>query len=141
MALTERKLVRAEISALFAGLTSVQSNLAYPPLALNGISPLVYLQNDGTLPTMLAYSSNLFDYFFVLTICVNRQAHGDEGAEDALDDVWTDVMQAIRDNVTGSTYTALEAATTRSRPFFAVVDGIPYRFEEVALMVRSNITG
>lgn len=141
MALTERNLVRAEISALFAGLTSIQSNLAYPPLSLDGKSPLVYLQNDGTLPVMLARYSNQFDFFFVLTICINRQAHGAAGAEDKLDEVWTDVMQAIRDNVTGTTYTALEAASARSNPFFSTVDGIPYRFEEIVLMARSNITG
>jgi hypothetical protein len=140
MALTDRKLVRQEISALFNGITEVQENLAYPPLALEGKSPVVWMYGDGTLPQMLARLSNQFDYFFIITIAINRQAHG-SASEDLLDTIWTKVLQAIRDNVSGTNYSALEAATQRSRPIFAKVDGIPYRFEEIPLMARSNISG
>ncbi|MCL4867755.1 MAG: hypothetical protein KJ063_02205 [Anaerolineae bacterium] len=140
MALTNRKDVRLEVSALFEGITAIAVNLPYPPLSLDGVSPLVYLHDDGVAPEMLAAASNQFDFYFVLTLCINRQAYGEAAAEDALDEVWTAVMQAIRDNVTGVTYTALEVEG-RTRPFFALVDGVHYRFEELSLMARGNISG
>lgn len=141
MALTNRGLVRAEISALFTSITALQENLAYPPLALEGKSPVLFMQGDGTLPQMLAKLSNQFDFFFVATIAINRVAHGGEEAENLLDDIWTAVLQKIRDNVSGTNYMALVAWQERSRPFFATVDGVAYRFEEVPVMARSNITG
>lgn len=141
MALTDRTVVRAEISALFTGITAVQENLAYPPLSLDGKSPLLYLHNDGTFPEMLARLSNQFDYFFVLTIAINRQKHGASGGEDKLDEVWTAVLQKIRDTPSGTNYSVLTASSQRSRPSFAIVDGIPYRFEEIFIMARSNIGG
>lgn len=141
MALTNRGLVRAEISALFDSITALQENLAYPPLALEGKSPVLFMHGDGTLPQMLARLSNQFDFFFMATIAINRVAHGGEEAEDLLDTIWTSVIQKVRDNVTGTNYMALTVWSGRSRPFFATVDGIAYRFEEVPIMARSNITG
>lgn len=141
MALTNRGSVRAEISALFDSITALQENLAYPPLALEGKSPVLFMHGDGTFPQMLAKLTNQFDHFFVVTIAINRVAHGAEEAEDLLDTIWTAVQQKVRDNVTGTTYMALTTWSGRSRPFFATVDGVAYRFEEIPVMARSQVTG
>jgi len=141
VALTSRDLVRLEISALFDGIAGLQNNLAYPPIALEGASPVLWLHGDGTVPVMLARNSNQFDYYFIATIAINRQGHGAEVAENLLDSIWTAVIQAIRDNVTGTNYSTLNASPAKSRPYFATIDGLPYRLEEVAIMARSNITG
>lgn len=141
MALTNRKLVRQEISNLFDGITSLQQNLEYPPIALEGKSPVFYLHSDGTMPLMLAKYSNQFDHFFVGTIAINRQKHGASGAEDLLDTIYTAILQAVRDTPSGTTYMSVEVADRRSSPFFATIDGIGYRLEELYFMARSNITG
>ena len=93
------------------------------------------------MPKMLAKHSNEFDHYFIATIAINRQAHGAAAAEDVLDGVYTAVLQAIRDTPTGTSYSVLVPAVARSRPYFATVDGLPYRFEEVPIMARSNIAG
>lgn len=139
--ITDRSVIRAEISALFTSIDALESNLAYPPIALEGASPVLYLQADGTLPTMLALHSNQFDHRFVATIAVNRERHGAAAAESVLDDVYTAVVQAIRDNPTGANYMSLVMDEQRSRPFFATIDGVAYRLEEMFISARSNITG
>lgn len=141
MALTSRQLVREEISALFDGVAALQENLAYPPIALEGKSPLFYLHGDGTLPLMLSLNANQFDHFLVGTIAVNREKHGASGAEDLLDSIWTTIVQEVRDAPTGTYYMSLDVAAQRSRPYFATVDGVAYRFEELFFMARSNISG
>lgn len=141
MALTSRQLIRDEISTLFDGVAALQENLAYPPLALEGKSPLFYLHADGTLPLMLSLNANQFDHYFIGTIAVNREKHGASGAEDLLDTIWTAILQEVRDTPTGTYYMSLDVAANRSRPYFATVDGIAYRFEELYFMARSNITG
>lgn len=141
MPLTSRELVREEISDLFDSITALQANLAYPPLALEGKSPLLYIHNSGTLPEMLGAYSNQFDYFFTLTICINRKAHGESASETLLDQIWTNVLQKIRDNNSGTNYSVLSVWQEKSSSFFATVDGIPYRFEDILVMARSNISG
>lgn len=141
MPLTSRELVREEISDLFDSITALQANLSYPPIALEGKSPVLYMHNAGTLPEMMSASSNQFDYFFVLTIAVNRKAHGEAGAETLLDQIWTSVLQKIRDNNSGTNYSVLSVWQEKSKSFFGTVDGVPYRFEEILVMARSNISG
>lgn len=141
MSITDRGTIRAELSALFDGIATIETNLAYPPIALEGASPVLYLQANGTVPTMLARHSNQFDHQFMATIAVNRERHGAAAAESVLDDVYTAVVQAIRDNPTGTSYMSLVMDEQRSRPFFATIDGIAYRLEELFISARSNITG
>lgn len=141
MPLTSRELVREEISDLFDSITALQANLPYPPLALEGKSPLLYIHNSGTLPEMLGAYSNQFDYFFTLTICINRKAHGESASETLLDQIWTSVLQKIRDNNSGTNYSVLSVWQEKSNSFFATVDGVPYRFEDILVMARSNISG
>lgn len=141
MALTNRKLIRQEISDLFDSVTSLQANLDYPPIALEGKSPVFYMHSDGTLPLMLSLHANQFDHFFVGTIAVNREKHGAQGAEELLDTIYTAILQEVRDTPSGTYYMSVEVADRRSSPYFATVDGIAYRFEELYFMARSNITG
>jgi len=107
MALTSRELVRAEISALFDSITELQENLAYPPLALQGKSPVLSLHSDGTIPKMVSASVNEFDHYFIATIYINREAHGTESGETLLDQIYTKVLQEVRDQVTGTNYATL----------------------------------
>lgn len=142
MAIVDRALVRAEISALFDDIEALEANLAYPPLELSGRSPVVSLHGDGTIPQFLSADYNQFDHFFVATIYVNRRAHGGEMAEALLDAIYTAILQAARDAVTGVHYMEMVAAPgARSRPSFPVIDGIPYRVEEIYLMARSYPSG
>lgn len=142
MALTDRSLVRDEIYGAIAAVTAIQNAYNYPPLALEGASPVVWIHNDGTHANFLARNSNQIDHYFVITIAVNRKAHDVSNAEIVLDDVYTSIMQALRDIVVGTNYSALQVrADRRSQAIFGIVDGIPYRFEEIYIMARSNITG
>lgn len=142
MALTNRGLVRAEISALFDSISELQQNLAYPPTALNGESPILTMRGDGTTPEMVSANHNQFDHFFIATILVNQAAHGVEGSEDLLDTIYTAVMQKIRDNITGTNFQELVADASQSQAgFLETIDGIPYRYEEVSMFARSNPNG
>lgn len=141
MALTSRQTVREEVSALFNGITEVQLNAAYPLLALNGQSPVLELRDDGTSPMFVSKSNNQVDHYFKLAIFINREAHGAEAAENLLDTIWTAVMQACRDQVTGTSFMELVVDDQRSQPQFATIDGLPYRFEEISIMTRSNPNG
>jgi hypothetical protein len=141
MSLTNRTLIREEISALFAGIAALERNLAYPPIALEGESPVLYLQAGGTEAVMLSLHANQLDHQFVATIAVNRERHGGAAAEGVLDVAYTSVLQAIRTTPTGTNYMSLVVDEQRSRPYFATVDGVAYRFEEIVITARSNITG
>ena len=141
MSLTDRTLIREEISALFDDITALEKNLPYPPIALEGESPVLYLQAGGTEAVMLSRHANQLDHQFVATIAVNRERHGGAAAEDVLDAVYTAAVQAIRTTPTGTNYMSLVVDEQRSRPYFATVDGVAYRFEEIVITARSNITG
>lgn len=141
MSITDRAIIRAEISALFDSIAAVEENLPYPPLALEGKSPVLYLHTNGTLPIMLSRHANQVDHQFIITVAINRQRHGADEAENVLDEVWTAVTQAIRTTPTGDSYMSLVMDDQRSQPYFATVDGIAYRFEELYVTARSNITG
>lgn len=141
MALTDRKLIREEISALFDSISAIQENLDHPPITIEGKSPVVSIHADGTLANMVAKNTNEFDHFFRVTIYVNREAHGSADAEDKLDEIYTAIMQEIRDQVTGTNYMELTAAPSRSLPAFQTIDGAPYRVEEVIVVARSNPSG
>ena len=143
MALTSRQTVREEVSALWDGITELQANYAYPILQLDGSSPLVDLRIVGTRAEFVSRSTNKIDHTFKARIFVNRQAHGGAGgAEDLLDAIWLKMMQACRDNVTGTNFMELVVDDQRSEADFAeTVDGIPYRIEEITLFTRSNANG
>ncbi len=141
MALTDRKLIRAEVSALFDGITELQANYAYPVLELGGLSPVMDMHSDGTRAGMISASVNRFDHYFKLGVYVNRTAHGAEEAENLLDSIYTQIMQECRDHITGTLFMELVVDDERSQPQFAVIDGIPYRLEEIGLYVRSNASG
>jgi hypothetical protein len=136
--LTSRQLIRAEISALFDDIDALASNLPYAPLRLGGMSPVLSLRVDGTLPLFVTATVNQFDHYFLATIFVNREAHGAVAADDLLDEIYTAVLQRIRNQVIGTNYMELVASSERSRPDFAIIDGKPYRIEDIPLMARSN---
>lgn len=143
MALTSRQTVREEVSALWDGISELQANYAYPILQLDGSSPILDLRIVGTSPMFVSKSTNQIDHYFKVRIFVNRNAHGGAGgAEDMLDLIWLKVMQACRDNVTGTNFAELVVDDQRSEADFAeTVDGIPYRIEEISLFTRSNANG
>lgn len=141
MALTSRQTVREEISDLFDDISELQVNYDYPVLKLEGRSPVLTIHSDGTLAEFMGANVTQQDHFFIVTIFVNRQAHGDEACEDLLDVVYTAVMQRLRNNITGSSYSVLEMSGQRSAPLFVTIDGIAYRVEEVRVMARSNPNG
>lgn len=141
MALTNRQTIREEVSSIFDGISQLQANYAYPVLNIEGKSPITTLHGDGTVPKMLSKNANEFDHFFKLTVMVNRKAHGAEEAENLLDTVVTAVFQKVRDNPTGSSFMTLVADVRQTAPQFAIIDGHPYRIEEIGLGVRSNISG
>lgn len=141
MSITSRAAIRAELSGLFDDITALEQNLVYPPLALEGKSPVLYIQSAGTAAEMLSRDVNQIDHLFVVTIAVNRERHGGQAAEDVLDAIWTAVVQAVRATPTGTNYMNLSLDSQRSKPYFATVDGIGYRFEELFIMARSNING
>jgi hypothetical protein len=136
--LTNRQLIRAEISALFDDIDALAANLAYAPLRLGGMSPILALRVDGTMPMFVTKTVNQFDHFFLATIFINREAHGAQSADNLLDQIYTTVLQRIRNQVTGTNYMELVASSERSRPDFAIIDGKPYRIEDIPLMARSN---
>lgn len=140
MALTARETIRAEISALFDSISEVQDNIAYPPLELKGQSPVISTHTGGTRPTFTSASANEIYHSFVVTVYVNREAHGASGAETLLDQIVMKVLQAIRDDVSGTSYMTL-AVSGRSEPDFAVIDGIQYRVEEITVEARTNGSG
>ena len=141
MALTDRRLVREEISDLFNDITELQENVDYPVLKLEGKSPVLTTHGDGTQGVWQGRNVSQLDHFFIVTIFINRAAHGDEGAEDLLDKIYSEVMQRLRNNPTGTAYRELEPSSQRSAPAFATIDGIPYRVEELRVMARSNPSG
>lgn len=137
MALTARETIRAEISALFDSISELQSNVAYPPLELKGQSPVLSLHTGGTSPTFTSASANEIYHQFVVTVYVNREAHGAENSETLLDQIVLKVLQKIRDDVSGTSYMTLEVKG-RSGAQFAEIDGIQYRLEEITLEARTN---
>lgn len=143
MALTSRQTVREEVSALWDGITELQANYSYPILQLDGSSPIVDIRNGGTRPMFVSKSTNQIDHTFKVRIFVNRLAHGGTGgAEQMLDLIWLKIMQACRDNVTGTSFMELVVDDQRSEADFAeTVDGIPYRIEEITVFTRSNANG
>lgn len=142
MPLANRSLIRAEIAAMLllelAG--TAEEVLDQPPLSLRGASPVVSLHAGGTTATFFGADMNQLDHEFIITVYVNREAHGNT-AEDVLDVMYTAVTQAIRDNVTGTNFMELSLSGSASQPAFAVIDGIPYRLEEITVIARSNPTG
>lgn len=142
MSLTSRKTIREEIAGVFtSALTAAQEVLDYPPSKLEGKSPVVSLHNGGTTPHFYGKDTNQIDHIFIVTIYINREAHGAEGAEDLLDTLYTAVIQAVRDNVAGTDYSELDVDESQSQPAFSIIDGVPYRTEEIRIMARSNPTG
>lgn len=117
-----------------------QAVLAYPPLSLQGQSPVVSIHSGGTTPNFHSFNTNLIDHTFVVTIFINREAHGIT-AEDVLDQMYTAVITAVRENITGTDYMELDVAQTPSQPAFAMIDGLSYRIEEITVIARSNPTG
>jgi len=138
--ITDRSSVRAEIAALFSDITELQAVYAYPPLQLLGQSPVLTIHGNGSLPRMVSAAVNQFDHHYIISIYVNREAHGAEESENLLDSIFTKVMQAIRDNISGTTFTNI-VADSRTQPSFAIIDGKQYRVEEISVYTRSNPNG
>lgn len=134
--IADRTAIRMELATLLAGLPDVQSVYPYPPLGLRGESPIVSVHNDGAEAVFGGVATNIVDCKYVVTIYVNRKAHGAEASENILDGVYRDIVQLIRDNVTGVFYDEVVVMGS-STPGFAVIDGIPYRYEEVGLLTRT----
>lgn len=129
----EREDIRLEVSALFDGITELQANLAYPPLELQGQSPVLSLHVGGTAVEQAADFVR-YDHLLVATTYVNREAHGASAAEALLDAVYTAVVDLVAANRSGTYYDQLITAGQRSQPGFATIDGKPYRFEEIYLI-------
>jgi len=103
----------------------------YPPLRLSGRSPIVTLHDDGT--TKQDYRQSWAVYYRI-TIFVNRQIDGSQAAERTLSTVRSALHRLLAANRRGVYFSALsEVIGSRSVPLFQVVDGQPYRQEEVQI--------
>lgn len=138
MALTDLGAILSEISALFDSLVAdgdLAANLDHPPLTdeLEGRSPVLSLHFDGDTTAFKARSSTTVNAAWVATVAVNRKAHGNAQAEILALGIVTKVKQQIRDAGPGTTFAEVALAARQSRPTFATVDGVPYRFIEIYL--------
>lgn len=138
MPLIDRSLIRLEISAVLDTITSIQTNTPYPPLKLGGESPISFMANNGAAIDWASRDHNIQQYGYLITLAVNRKAHGAEAAETLLDSVYTDIAQALRDVGAGTNFQFIVMGPGPSRPFFATIDGIPYRIEEIPIVAQGN---
>lgn len=137
MALTSIDTVLAEVSDLFDGLVTngdLAANLDHPPLSdeLEGQSPVHSVHYEGSNFAFHGNSVNQAEHIFRSTLYINRRAHGNSGTEVLLGQLVTKIVQAARDNVTGTNYDEL-AVGQQVRPAFVEIDGVPYRVAEIFL--------
>lgn len=142
MALTGIDTIQTEISALWdslVGANGLQANLPYPILTddIQGQSPLLCLHFDGGGWVFEGSASNQGDFRWRATLFINRKAHGSDTAEELLGQLITDVVQAVRDNVTGTAFADLAVDTRPIQPQFVTINGIPYRTAEIYLLSRT----
>lgn len=138
MSLTSIDLVQAEISDLFDPLVTdgdLLTNLDKPPLAadLEGRSPVLSLHYDGSGFVFQGNGFTTGQHFWVATLFINREGHGNTNTETLLTQLVTKVVQKVRDSVAGSNYDELALAPRRIEPSFATVDGYAYRICEIYL--------
>lgn len=113
------------------------SVLDYPPLALDGNSPVIALHDDGAQPVDATWLRWWVGYR--LSVFISRET-GSDSAETLLRQMRTAVFSALRDNVQGVAYQAVEV-TQKSAPAMAVLDGVNYRMEEFFFRVRVDCYG
>lgn len=137
MALQAINTILAEVSDLFDGLVtdgSLAANLDHPPLSdeLEGKSPVHSLHYEGSEYTFHGNSISQAVHQFRSTLYINRRAHGNANTEALLGGLVTKIVQAVRNDVTGTTYDELTIGQ-RVRPVFVEIDGVPYRVAEIIL--------
>lgn len=110
---------------------SVDQILDYPPLALEGNSPILSLHDDGTQP----YDGTWRRWWvtYRLTVFINRET-GADAAETLLRTIRKAVLESLESHIIGTNYHSLEL-TQKTAPAMDVLDGVNYRNEEIFFRV------
>jgi hypothetical protein len=142
--ITSRQSRREKLAELIAGdVAAFEAVLAYPPITLDGKSPVCTVHSNGTLYSRQGNALVPAQEHFYVTLFVRRSAEGwtEEDAENKLDELSAAVAQAVVDHQNTPGFWLSLTWNDVSQPDFGEVGGVDYRVEVIALIAAGLPTG
>lgn len=141
MTIQSRRAVREEVGAVLTNALAVIAQYVYTdqPPSFGGQSPVVVVASDGsgrdgtnkrTFGGPIAPTFYLDIYTFVLSAT--------ENGDDALDGLEQRIAQAVSDNPSGNTWTAIGYGGRTETTFVTIVDGSEYKRERIPLVITGK---
>ena len=131
-----RKTIRKAIAAIFVTEGSFTGGvLAYAPVDLQGMSPVLSIYTSKTHHIQESYASQHNFYTYNLEVLIKRV--GGETAEDAFDDLHEAIRATIKTNQSNANWDYLSLEDP-SDAYFAEISGVAYRVETHPLYVKET---
>ena len=111
--------------------------LAYRPLTLHGVSPVISVEDAGWQGVLLEGPHAQYDVGFNLVLRVNREAHGAEAAQDIFDTVRRQMLLMLRpQELRPVNFEALQflPGGTVALTYFEIIDGQQYVVSELPVL-------